>query len=355
MLYHREQWRAVPPLGEAGVPLARQRWSLRYNPGTMSAVGIIGGAGFIGSFVTRAFLEQGHAVRASVTDIGQRDRFAHLEALDGADRLEVVPLNAMDPEGVRGFLRGCDIVIHAGTPFQLAVADTERDMMAPTVKGTETFLAEAGRTPGLARMVMVASVAAFNTDFPMPVPGRAVDHVYSEADPPYHSPESIPYARAKYYADQAVRRWVQEHPDPGLEVVTVCPTFVVGPALSRRQDSTSQAFQFLAKQRLAPDDFFAMLWQADVEWALVDVLDVAEAINRAATTPGLHGRSYLVSGDSWRMSDIHRLLNQQEPERAPRTVYSSASASADLGVSPSSARVPLARYAALAGGTAPSA
>lgn len=62
----------------------------------MSTVGVIGGAGFIGSFVTRAFLEQGNAVRASVTDIGQREKFAHLEALDGAERLEVVALTSAD-------------------------------------------------------------------------------------------------------------------------------------------------------------------------------------------------------------------------------------------------------------------
>ena len=310
----------------------------------MKTVGIVGGAGFIGSFVARKFLQEHYKVRVSATDISKPEKYQHLRGLEHAENLEIVPVNVLEKPGLQSFINGCDIVVHCGTPFQLTLEDAQRDMFDPTVKGTEQFLDVAGQATGLKRVVFIGSVAAHNTNFPMSVPGRAPEHVYTEAETPFHSSESIPYAQAKYFADQAVRRYVESHPHPAFEIVTVSPTLVAGPALSSRQDSTSQGFQFLAKNKMAPDEFFTMLWETDMEWALVDVLDVAEAVFKAATVSGVHGKTYLLSGDSWKMSDINRLLNNQSPIGAPRVTYSNAAATRDLGVTFKSGRVPLGRF-----------
>ncbi len=312
----------------------------------MKTVGIVGGSGFIGSFVTQKFLREHYKVRVSATDISKQEKYQHLRGLENAANLEIVPVNVLDKTSLQSFVNGCDIVVHCGTPFQLATEDAQRDMFDPTVKGTEHFLEAAGQAAGLTKVVFVASVAAYNTNFPMPVPGRAPEHVYTDADAPFHSGESNPYAQAKYFADQAVRRYVESHPSLSFEIVSVNPTLVAGPALSARQDSTSQGFQFLVKNRMAPDDFFAMLWDTDMEWAVVDVLDVADAVYKAATTPGLHGRSYLLSADSWKMSDINRLLNNQSPVGAPRVIYSPAAATRDLGITFKSGSVPFGRFGA---------
>ncbi|HEY9184920.1 MAG TPA: NAD-dependent epimerase/dehydratase family protein [Salegentibacter sp.] len=37
----------------------------------MKTVGIIGGSGFIGSYITRKFLQEGFEVKVSVTDINK--------------------------------------------------------------------------------------------------------------------------------------------------------------------------------------------------------------------------------------------------------------------------------------------
>lgn len=106
----------------------------------MQTVGVIGGCGFIGSQVTSRFLAAGARVRVSATDVTKPEKYSHLRALPGADRLEVVPLNVTDRAALQAFLQGCDVAVHAGTPFQLAVDDPQRDMLDPTVKGTELFL-----------------------------------------------------------------------------------------------------------------------------------------------------------------------------------------------------------------------
>lgn len=312
----------------------------------MKKVGIIGGAGFIGSYVTKQFLENGFKVKISATDISNKEKYAHLSALPHAENMELAPLDVQNIAQLKAFAEGCDILVHSGTPFQLEVEDLQRDLFDPTIKGTENFLRVVSETPTVKKVVIVASVAAHNTDFPMPAPGFAPAHVYTEKDKPYCSQESLPYCQAKYHADQVVRKFMQENPAPGFDIVTVSPVGVMGNQLSGREDSTSMGVQFLFKNKLAPNPFIQMIYDQDVYWALVDVADIAEAIYKAATLNNLHGKHYLLTSESWRVSDISLMLNGKEPAGQPKTVYSNALATQELGVHFKPARVPLNQYAA---------
>lgn len=318
----------------------------------MKTVGIIGGAGFIGSYVTRQFLESGFKVKVSAMDISNKEKYAHLSGLPNAANMEIAPLDVQNIDQLKAFAAGCDILVHSGTPFQLEVEDVQRDLLDPTIKGTENFLQVVSETPTVKKVVFIASVAAHNTDFPMPAPGFAPDHVYSEKDKPYYSQESIPYCQAKYYADQAVRKFTQENPAPGFDIVTVSPVGVMGNHLSGREDSTSMGIQFLFKNRLAPNPFIQMFYDLDVNWALVDVADVAESVYKAATLPNLHGKHYLITSESYRVSDISLMLNGKEPVGKPSTVYSNALATNDLGVHFKPAKTPLHQYAEATEGVA---
>nr|WP_228122761.1 NAD-dependent epimerase/dehydratase family protein [Oceanihabitans sp. IOP_32] len=44
----------------------------------MKKVGIIGGSGFIGSHITKIFLENGFEVKVSTTDISNENKYQHL-------------------------------------------------------------------------------------------------------------------------------------------------------------------------------------------------------------------------------------------------------------------------------------
>ena len=290
----------------------------------MQTVGIIGGAGFIGSYVTRKFLAEGYDVRVSVRDLAKKERYAHLDDLPNAvHHLDIVEMDVQDATALRDFLSGCNIVVHSGTPFQLDVPDPQRDLLDPTIRGTENFLKLAGEIPSLNKVVFVGSVASLNTSYPLPNPSRSADgvyadDVYTEADEPHHDARDHPYAQAKYFADQVVRMFVNAHPDAGFEVVSVYPTFVTGQSLSGRDDSSSMGMQYLFKNKIAPNPFVEMMFAKNVEFAIVSVADVAEGIFRAATTDGLHGRNYLLTGGSHKLSDITRMLNGQQPVDAAR-------------------------------------
>ena len=318
----------------------------------MKKVGIIGGAGFIGSYVTKQFLENGYRVKVSATDISNKEKYAHLSALKNAENMELAPLDVQHLDQLKAFAAGCGLLVHCGTPFQLEVEDPQRDLLDPTIKGTENFLRIVSETPSVKKVVFVASVAAHNTDFPMPAPGFAPAHVYTEKDKPYCSEESHPYCQAKYYADQAVRKFTQENPAPGFDIVTVSPVGVMGNQLSGRADSTSMGVQFLFKNKIAPNPFIQMFYDLDVNWALVDVADVAESVYKAATLPNLHGKHYLITSESYRVSDISLMLNGQEPVGQPSMVYSNALATQDLGVHFKPAKLPLHQYAKATEGAA---
>lgn len=63
----------------------------------MKKVGIIGGAGFIGSYNTRKFLEEGYPVKVSVTDRSKKEKYQHLMALPNSNKLEIVELDVQKP------------------------------------------------------------------------------------------------------------------------------------------------------------------------------------------------------------------------------------------------------------------
>lgn len=319
----------------------------------MQTVGIIGGAGFIGSYVTKQFLENGFRVKVSATDISRQEKYAHLSGLPHAENMELVPLDVQHLGQLKAFAAGCDILVHGGTPFQLEVEDPQRDLLDPTIKGTENFLRVASETPTVKKVVFIASVAAVNTNFPLPPKGWADGQVFSEQDTPYFSEENHPYTQAKFLAHQAVNQFIADNPDTSFEITTVSPVGVMGMALSARADSTSMGLQFLFKNKIAPNPFIQMFYDMDVSWALVDVADVAESVYKAATLQNLHGKNYLITSESYRVSDISLMLNGKEPAGQPSTGYSNALATRDLGVHFKPAKLPLYQYAkAMEGATA---
>lgn len=311
----------------------------------MKTVGIIGGSGFIGSYNTQKFLQEGYKVKVSTTDISNKEKYAHLLGLANAENLEIVSLNLEHKAGLAEFLQGCKIVIHGGTPFQLDVKDVQAELFDPTIKGTENFLEAIATTPGIEKVVFIASVAAFNTNFPLLPEGKAEGDQISENDPPFMSEQGHPYAQAKFIANQVVEKFIADHPALSFEISSVSPVGVMGKSLSNRQDSTSTGIQFLFKNKIAPNPFIQMLYDMNVLWALVDVEDVADAIYKAAATLNLHGKNYLLSSESYRISDITLMLNNQAPAAKPVIVYNADLAKHDLGISFNPVSVPLNKYA----------
>lgn len=298
----------------------------------MKKAGIIGGSGFIGSYITKKFLENDFEVKVSATDILKEEKYQHLMNFPNAANLHISELNVEDKTALKEFVNDCDIVIHGGTPFQLDVQNPQTELFDPTIKGTENFLEAISNTPTIEKVIFIASVAAYNTNFPMPPEGKKPDDIISENDERFMSTNSHPYAQAKFLANQAVENFIQDNPTLPFEITSVSPVAVMGKSLSSRQDSTSGGLQFLFKNKIATNPFVQMLYDKDVAFAIVDVADVAEAIYKAATTQGLHGKNYLLSSETYKVSDISLMLNRQEPKHQPKIIYENELAKKELGI-----------------------
>lgn len=299
----------------------------------MKTVGIIGGSGFIGSYVTKIFLENHYTVKVSSTDITNKSKYGHLYSLKNAGNLEVVALDLMQSDSIKNFAEGCDIIVHSGTPFILDIQDPQTQLFEPTVKGTQNFLEVIKTIPGIEKVVFVASVASWNTSFPLNPATYGDNYLFSEKDEPYYGEADHPYGQAKFLADQAVRKFIDYNTNLPFEIVSVSPVLVVGNALSAREDSTSIGFQYLFKNKIMPNPFVEYLFTADIPFAVVDVRNVAEAIYKAATTKGLHGKNYLLSSETYKISDITLMLNQESSLSEPTIYYDNTLAKEELGIS----------------------
>jgi nucleoside-diphosphate-sugar epimerase len=310
----------------------------------MKKAAIIGGSGFIGSFNTRKFLKEGYQVRVSVTDITKMEKYEHLNQLPDAENLEIIQLKVENKGDLRDFLQGSSIVVHGGTPFQLDVQDPQTELFDPTIDGTRNILEVIQDTPGIEKVVFIASVAAFNTTFPLFPANKTDGGPFSETDEPYFSEEGHPYAQAKFIANEVVEKFIADHPNLNFEITSVSPVGVMGKALSQREDSTSTGLQFLFKNKIAPNPIIQMFYDNDIYFALVDVEDVAEGVYKAATTDGIHGKNYLLTSESYKVSDISLMLNNQDPVGEPRIFYNNDLAKKDLGISFKPAQVPLNQF-----------
>lgn len=298
----------------------------------MKTVGIIGGSGFIGSHTTKKFVEEGYNVLVGVTDILKKEKYQHLLELGYSDQISFSELNVENKEQLKEFAEDCDIIIHGGTPFQLAVDNPQTELFDPTIKGTENFLEVINKTPGIKKVVFIASVAGWNTNFPMPAGNKSFTDTFDETDMRFTSTESHPYAQAKFIANQTVLKFIKDHPETSFEISMVSPVSVMGKSLSKREDSTSTGLQFLIKNKIAPDDFIQAIYDNDVPFAIVDVRDVAKAIFKVATTNGLHGKDYLLSSETYATSDISLLLNHKSAKNPPASIYQNNLAQQDLQI-----------------------
>jgi nucleoside-diphosphate-sugar epimerase len=267
-----------------------------------------------------------------------------LRKLKNFNRLEIKELEVENKVLLKNFVEDCDILIHGGTPFQLDVQDPKTELFDPTIKGTENFLEMVQQSKTIKKVIFVASVAAYNTNFPLPAGGKTPNDSFSEKDTPFMSEEGHPYAQAKFIANQTVEKFIKDNPKLSFEITSVSPVGVMGKSLSNREDSTSIGLQFLFKNNIAPNPFVQMLYDTNAEMAIIDVKDVAEAIFKAATISGLHGKNYLLSSESYSVSDISRMLNNQPAKNKGRIIYDNQLAKQDLGINFKPAIEPLHAY-----------
>lgn len=257
--------------------------------GAPGPVLVTGGNGYVASWLVKRLLDDGFRVHATVRDPLDETKTAHLEAIaqGSPGTLSLFRADLLDRGSFDQAMSGCDLVFHTASPLIVrGVDDSVRDLIEPATEGTRNVLEAANRTPSVRRVVLTSSIVAVYGDAAdlQDIPEDRFDESHwnttsSESHQPYSCSKTLSERLAwKLAADQD--RW---------DLVVVNPGLVLGPGLSPHTK---------AEGVLVMRDFGSGYYRfgaPELEFAIVDVRDVADAHLRAGLMPEASGRHILVS------------------------------------------------------------
>lgn len=271
----------------------------------MSRVCVTGAAGFIAGHVIVDLLDAGHTVRATVRNLGDDARRAHLDVLgeQHPGRLELFEAELLEPGSLDAALGGCDALIHTAAAVMLAAPDPQKQIIDVAVKGTRNVLDSVARAPSVKRIVMTSSIAA--------VTSYDQQHkVYTEDD--WCRSDDIrldPYGMGKTQSERLLWEFADKHADR-LQAVAINPSVVIGPPLAKHHLRSSLAFI---------RDLVGWTYPAcaPMRLHLIDVGDVAAGHVRALTSDAAAGQRIIFSDRQMSMLEISKVLsrNYETPTR----------------------------------------
>jgi nucleoside-diphosphate-sugar epimerase len=247
----------------------------------MSRVLVTGGSGYLGTQLIAALLRDGRDVRAVVRSPDREDEVrAAVRRGDADDQgLEVVAAGLLADDGWAAAAADCEEVHHTASP--MIQSDDRDEVVVPARDGTLRVL-RAARDAGARRVVLTSSFAAVGYS---PKPGAE----YTEADWTDPDTPGLPaYPLSKVIAERAAWDFIGRE-GGGTELVSVNPTFILGPTLTAQARSSLQ----LVKAMLDG----AMPVVRRQRFGVADVRDIADLHIRAMAAPGAAGQRFLALAD----------------------------------------------------------
>lgn len=258
-------------------------------------VAVIGASGLIGNNLCRALLKKGYKVKALIHE--------HSASLDGLD-VEKQEGDVLDPEMLRNFLSGANVVFHAAGKISI---DGDKDGMvrAVNVVGTKNVV-EACLSTGAERLIYFSSIHAVEQK-----PEGPLD----ESRPLVES-GGLEHDIAKSDAEREVMKGIAQ----GLDTIILIPTAAIGP-YDFQPSLMGQGLLALYHKRLPT------LVDGGFDW--VDVRDIAKAAI-AAMERGEPGERYVISGMWKTVKDLAFLVEEATGVQPPK--FTSPNWLAKMGV-----------------------
>jgi len=273
----------------------------------MREVLVTGGSGFIAAHCMLQLLSAGHRVRTTVRNLARRDQVLAMLRQGGAVSIADIVFHAADLTADTGWAeaaKGCDYVLHVASPVPAYVPRDENELVVPAREGTLRVL-RAARGAGVKRLVLTSSFAAIGYGHP------SRDRPFDETDWTNIEGDDVqPYVKSKALAERAAWDFIARE-GGSLELAVVNPVAVLGPALGPDVSASLALVQALLDGRTpaAPR----------INFALVDVRDVADLHLRAMTHPAAKGERFLAAaGEPMSMMEIGQVLRQHLGEAARR-------------------------------------
>ena len=255
---------------------------------------VTGASGFIGMHCILQLLDQGYQVRGTVRSAakGKHLRQTLQPHSQNLHNLTFAEADLLQDEGWAEAMAGCDFVLHVASPLPLAEPKDENDLIRPAVEGTLRVL-RAANEAGVRRVVQTSSVAAV-------LHGHDRNRVFDESDWTNLDKPVAAYPKSKTLAEKAAWEFVNQ-PEVTMELATINPSYVLGPVLDAQKTSASAEVILTILRRQYPGT-------PRLNFAVVDVRDVAAAHVAAMTTPEAAGKRFICSSENIWMQEMAQAL-----------------------------------------------
>lgn len=270
---------------------------------------VTGGTGYVASHIIHALLLKGYRVRTTVRDPENGEKTAFLRDFLGAkERLRIFKADLLEEGSFAEAFHGAQGLFHVAAPvFVTKFESPEKSFLEPSLHGTLNVLkcwweSQKGgeNTKVRSRVVLTSSCAAIRYDFQRKETDPPLDEaVWS--NPEYCRHYELWYSWAKTLTEKEAWRYAHEK---GLDLVSVNPSYVVGPTLSSSPTSTIKWIYDLLKGNFKtyPND----------RLGFVHIDDVVSAHMIAYENPLASGR-LICSGDVYHWQEVTSMLRKLYP------------------------------------------
>eukprot|EP00943_MAST-04B_sp_MAST-4B-sp1_P006386 g6386.t1 len=266
---------------------------------------VTGASGYTAGHVCKLLIESKRYVVRGTVRSKSPAKTGYLESI-GVDIYDGCDL--MKPNSFDKALSGAKFVHHMASPFFFqAPGGDGMNFVTPALEGTKNVLSSVKRSGTVERVVLTSSCAAVTWANPTP---KGKTYVWSEDDwQTDNTLENGAYRMSKSLAEREAWKLSKEL---GFELVTICPSFILGPVLNQRADAASVTFM----QSLIDGSTDSVSAAA---FGVVDVRNVAQAHFNAMdvdlSASGLkningEARFVLSSEDSIPREDIAKALRE---------------------------------------------
>ena len=259
----------------------------------MAHVLVTGASGFLAQHLILQLLASGHSVRGTLRSMKRADEVRSVLAKfdPRAKDIAFVEADLSSDAGWDDAVLNCDFVQHIASPFPAIHPKDEMELIRPARDGALRVL-KAAKAAGVKRVVMTSSMAAIAYGHGDNRAEVSDETMWSNPD----GPDNTPYTKSKTIAERAAWDYVNGVSDggegKGLELVTINPTGILGPALSA-DVSTSLEIPIRLLNGKTPG-------LPRLGFSFVDVRDVAECHVKAMEIPEAAGQRFLATeGFMW--------------------------------------------------------
>jgi len=269
---------------------------------TRGLVVATGGSGYIAAYCIAGLLGDGWRVRATLRDLARVDevRATISKIASNADTIEFAPADLNSDAGWADALASADYVLHIASPVS---TNPKNDAIIRPARDGALRVLKAARDAGVKRVVMTSSIAAIAYGRG----ARAEPFTESDWTDATNPKDTTAYERSKTIAERAAWSW-QKTEGGALELVTVNPALVLGPALSSDFSPSLEAIRKLLDRSVPA--------LPHIGFCIVDVRDTARLHLLAMTAPGVSGQRFIASSGFFWMKDIARMLKAELGESA---------------------------------------